>query len=155
VSPAHLRAALAVWKFCDTSARRLFAGRSKPTLAGRIQTLLAQAGENGLTRTQIHLALHKNIKAEDILSALVELEAEGKARRGTGKMGSRTVEVWFATNERIQRTQATVGTANSFNSSNSFVGGAAPDAETVREMQEEREAIQAEGKLLEDRRPPK
>jgi hypothetical protein len=155
VRPVHLRAALAVWKYCDNSARRLFAGRSRPTLAGRILAILAQAGEYGLTRTQIHNALHRNEKGEAILAALVELEAEGKARRGTGTMGGRTVEVWYAsTKKRIERIQAPANVVNSLNSSNSFDGDADLDAETVREMEAERDAIRGEPRLFDERRPP-
>ena len=131
VSPIHLRAALAAWNFCDHSARRLFAGKSKPTLANRIHAFLVQAGNNGMTRTEIHVAFHRNEKAEALLAALSNLKDDGRARNEPVLRGSRSIEVWYAvTNERIERTikpQTEIQKASSLNSSIRRESGSNPE----------------------------
>ena len=59
----HLRAALAVWEFCEASARYLFARSGRQTLARRILNMLPSSGL-GITRTEISSSLSHHRRSE-------------------------------------------------------------------------------------------
>jgi hypothetical protein len=88
----HLEAALAVWAYCEESARQLFGNRSGDPLGDKLLALLA-AGP--MKRGDLNRHLSNNQKADAGL-ALAKLEAAGLVRRrkvsptGTG----RPSEVW-------------------------------------------------------------
>jgi len=79
VKPEHLKAALAVWDFAESSARAIFGDRSgfstADTILGALRTRPA------MTRTEISDLFHKNKPAADIDRALRELAAAQKVRR--------------------------------------------------------------------------
>jgi hypothetical protein len=53
VDVEHLRAALAVWSYCEASAGYIFGQTLGDPLADRFHAALRHAGESGLTRTEI------------------------------------------------------------------------------------------------------
>jgi len=69
----HLRAALAVWRYCEASARRIFGATTGNKTADAIIEAL-KAAENGLTKTEITNFFNRNKTAEEIDSALQLLE---------------------------------------------------------------------------------
>ncbi len=66
----HLKSALAVWSYCEASAKELFSGRGIYKLDDKILSFLES--EN-LTLTQINSKLGRNIKSQEIKSALQRL----------------------------------------------------------------------------------
>jgi hypothetical protein len=94
---AHLRAALAVWEYAEASARHIFGDATGVPLADRILTALREAGEAGMTRTQISATLGRNIEAGKIDAALASLVRYrlGHTIIKTGP-GGRGGEVWRA-----------------------------------------------------------
>jgi Protein of unknown function (DUF3987) len=92
----HLDAALAVWDYCNASARKFFAGRMGNGTAEDIRALLLRAGNNGVRRTAIskHFSGHRS--TEDIDRALKLLESGGFARREAIKTKGRSAETWVA-----------------------------------------------------------
>ena len=64
----HLRAALALWRFCDDSARIIFGTAEGDTLERKIRR--AVAAHPGLTRTEIRNAISHKLSASDLNRSL-------------------------------------------------------------------------------------
>jgi hypothetical protein len=96
----HQLAALAVWRYAEASAIRIFGLKTGNRLADFFLALLRQHPE-GLTRTQLSEALHKHGRADEIHAALQLLSEYGLARceqQPASKSGGRPVHRWFAVN---------------------------------------------------------
>ena len=93
----HLRAALALWRYAEQSARLIFGEASGDPLADEIFVALRRAGTTGLTRTEISALFSRNRDAGQIQRALAALSRLGRARveRSRGGAG-RPEERWFA-----------------------------------------------------------
>ncbi len=95
----HLRAALAVWRFCFDSAKYIFGGRSVIKLDDRLRQILRDAPQ-GLTRTEISSALNHHHATDAISSALERLREKGIAAPRKQATKGRTAERWVAISER-------------------------------------------------------
>jgi hypothetical protein len=93
----HLRAALAVWEYAEASAQYIFGDATGTPLADRILATLRQAGQAGLTHTQISALFGRNIdkpKIDAALAALVRYRlAHTVIKTDTGGRGA---EIWRA-----------------------------------------------------------
>jgi len=92
----HLQAALAVWRYCEASARYIFGDAIGNTMADEILRVLRQVGRDGMTRTEISNLFGRNRSADRIGAALGLLLQHGKARRIPRGTQGRPVEVWIA-----------------------------------------------------------
>jgi hypothetical protein len=92
----HLRAALAVWEFCEASAAHIFGDSLGDPTADEILRALHQAGRDGMTRTAIRDLFGRHRTADRIGAALALLMTKGRARFVAGTTGGRPVETWFA-----------------------------------------------------------
>jgi hypothetical protein len=92
----HLLAALAVWEYCEASAKFIFGDASGNPTADTIIKALRET-PNGLTREQISELFSRNKDAASITAALDFLAEQGRARRvrDTGRQG-RPAERWVA-----------------------------------------------------------
>jgi hypothetical protein len=97
VKLVHLRAALALWKYCEDSVRYIFGDNLGEPFADAL--LQALRNSNGLSRTAIRDLFKRNQSSEKIDSALASLEKYGLARRETQSTGNRgpRAEVWSPT----------------------------------------------------------
>jgi hypothetical protein len=93
----HLKAALAVWKYCEDSARWIFETRTGDKNADRILAALKVAGEKGLTKWQItNDVFNRHATKFEIDEALRTLHAQGLADVRTDEnTGGRPSERWF------------------------------------------------------------
>ena len=94
----HLLAALAVWQYCDATAHCVFGGSLGDPAADEIMDKLRQAGERGMTRTDLRDAFNRNMPHDKATAALDLLQRRGLVRqelRKTGEAG-RPTEVWRA-----------------------------------------------------------
>lgn len=73
----HLKAALAVWKYCEDSARYIFGEHTGNKVADVILTAL-YSNEHGISRTEIRDLLQRNTSASQIDAALKLLEEMGR-----------------------------------------------------------------------------
>jgi hypothetical protein len=91
----HLRAALAVWNYCEASCRYIFGESIGDPIADQILSALKQQ-PGGLSRTEIRdlFGRHKSKAQVDV--ALTSLLERGKVGRGSETTGGRPIEVWFA-----------------------------------------------------------
>jgi hypothetical protein len=98
IDVAHLKAALAVWSYCEASARYIFGDTTGDPLADMILRMLRSAGAAGVSRMDITNHLSRNTPADRIDTALSKLLDTGKARFDKQKLNGpgRTREVWFA-----------------------------------------------------------
>jgi hypothetical protein len=94
ISRNHLEAALALWKYCEQSARHIFGDAVGDPLADQLLVDLRTHPE-GLTRAEISNALGRHQKAEAISSALTSLRQRGLARFEEEKTSGRPAERWF------------------------------------------------------------
>ena len=94
----HLRAALACWEYCESSAAYIFGDMLGDPVADEILLALRQAGSAGMTRTAIRDLFGRHRSADRIGVALGLLMTKGRARPESRTTGGRPVEVWFAAN---------------------------------------------------------
>ena len=92
----HLEAALALWSYCETSARFIFGDALGDPMADEILRLLRQSPD-GLTRTEISNHFGRNRPAALIARALTLLQELGLADcRPDAPVGGRSAERWHA-----------------------------------------------------------
>jgi hypothetical protein len=94
VTPAHLAAALAVWDYCEASARQIFGNLTGNPIADRIETAIRSRG--AMTRTEVSNLFSRHRAEGEIEAALRLLEGGGRIRRVTRVTGGRPTEVWEA-----------------------------------------------------------
>jgi len=97
ITVRHLVAALSVWDYCLGSARYIFGDAIGDPIADRIREALFDAGEEGMTRTQIRNLLNRHASGERIARALSALAAVGLTSRQIMITEGRPAEVWIAT----------------------------------------------------------
>jgi hypothetical protein len=94
----HLRAALAVWRYCEDSARFIFGDALGDSTADEILRVLRQHTQ-GMTRNDIREYFQRNTSSAEISRALNVLQEHGLARvekdQPDGSRG-RPIERWFA-----------------------------------------------------------
>jgi hypothetical protein len=96
IQPAHLRAALAVWRYSAASARYIFGDAVGDPVADDLLRVLRQAGSNGMTRTAMRELFGHH--SERIGQALALLFKHGRIRRkDLFRTGGRAAEIWVAT----------------------------------------------------------
>jgi Protein of unknown function (DUF3987) len=97
IGAEHLRAAVALWEYCETSANHIFGDMLGNPVADEILRALRRGGETGTTRTQIRDLFGRHRSSNQIDVALAALSAAGKARSVTrNDTGGRAAEVWVA-----------------------------------------------------------
>jgi len=95
VRAEHLFAAMAVWNYCEASARFIFGDALGDPLADELLSRLRQAPD-GLTRTELSNALGRNRVGAHIDRALIVLAENGLAKCQTERTEGRPAERWFA-----------------------------------------------------------
>jgi hypothetical protein len=100
VEVEHLRAALALWRYCEDSARWIFQTRTGNRLADQILAALKVAGEKGLPKWQIITDVcNRNSTKFEIDEALRALHSQRLAVRKEKKTRTKPAECWFFNKE--------------------------------------------------------
>jgi hypothetical protein len=93
ISINHLESALAVWRYCEDSARFIFGGRQQNKHAQKILEMLQEKGQ--CTSKDIYDLFARNITKVQIETAIGELVGQGKVeidkKKKTGQKGRPTV----------------------------------------------------------------
>ena len=92
----HLLAALAVWKYCEASAKHVFGPSLGDPIADEILRALRSAGQDGMTRTQISGLFHRHCPTGQIGAALDLLARLNLIRQCSRVTGGRPTEVWVS-----------------------------------------------------------
>jgi hypothetical protein len=91
----HVEAGLAVWKYCERSARRIFGEMLGDNVADTILDGLKRVFPGGLSRTEIIRDLFGNhARSSAISAALVRLRDLGLAKLDVEKTRGRSTEIW-------------------------------------------------------------
>ncbi len=96
IEVAHLRAALAVWEYCEMSVARIFGSALGDPIADEIMRALHDAGTAGMTRTAIRDLFGRHRASDRIDLALTLLAAKKRARMEKKSTHGRPIETWFA-----------------------------------------------------------
>ena len=91
----HLVAALALWDYCEKSARWIFGDALGDPAADTILSELRRADNTGLTRSQISALFGRHRTATEIELALRLLREKGLAHPESAGTDGRTAEIWF------------------------------------------------------------
>jgi hypothetical protein len=91
---AHLKAGLAVWNFCEQSARYIFGDKIGDPIADAIVTALKDAGQAGLSRTDIARMFSHNLPSSRVDDALQKLLAYKLARFEHQQTRGRSATMW-------------------------------------------------------------
>jgi Protein of unknown function (DUF3987) len=93
VTPAHLQAALALWQYCEDSARFIFGDALGEPLADEILRAL-RTHADGMTRNELMDYFDRHKSSGQIQQALKLLEEQGLATRQRVETAGRPREVW-------------------------------------------------------------
>jgi hypothetical protein len=96
VRPQHLRAAREVWRYCEDSARYVL-GEALDPMAERLLVAIRNAGEDGLSGTEIRDMFGRHASINEINRALAQLEDAGLVVRVRVKTAGRPATRWIAT----------------------------------------------------------
>jgi hypothetical protein len=91
----HLRAALAVWCYCENSARSVFGEGTGDKRADALVTALRTADPEGMTKTDIMNHFNRNLTADAIESALRLLDEQGRINSRSEQTGGRAAVRYF------------------------------------------------------------
>lgn len=96
VSAPHLQAAASLWRYCDMSARLIFAGDIAETVDPLEAALLgAIRRQPGINRKGLHKTLGGHVAAAQMVQALARLRDRGTVRPETVQTRGRPSECWF------------------------------------------------------------
>ena len=96
INEDHIRAAAALWKYCEDSARYLFGGRLGDPKAEKILDALRKQPD-GMTRTEISAVIfNRHLSADRLEEALTLLKKIGWIESRTEKTTGRDAERFFA-----------------------------------------------------------
>lgn len=91
VTPPHLKAALALWDYSETSARRIFGDRTGNPVGDRILGSLRERGPMSETDIRNFFSKHRSSEIDQALELLAQ---HGLAVHDTLSTGGRPVTVW-------------------------------------------------------------
>jgi hypothetical protein len=97
IKPVHLKAAMALWKYCEDSATFIWGDSFGDPVADDLLTALRN-NPAGMKTTEMFEAFGRNINAFKLHKALSLLEKHGKVKKSekrSGKAG-RPIEIWKA-----------------------------------------------------------
>ncbi len=126
-----LRAALALWRYCEDSARYIFGARLGEHVSDRLLEALRETSD-GLTRSDMRSLLGNRIAGERIDTALGALLEHRLAHAKREATGGRPAERWFAGHpERTERAEESQGSedvssVSSAHSTNESTGDSDP-----------------------------
>jgi len=76
VTVPQLKAALAVWKYCEESAEYIFTESSGDSLVDKILAVITEAGKAGINQTGLRRALSNHVTAQTLKTELSSLIAD-------------------------------------------------------------------------------
>jgi rubrerythrin len=142
IKKAHLEAALALWQYCEDSARYIFGGATGDKVADDIITALEGAGGEGMDRTQISNLFQRHKSSGQINTALKSLLESGRITRLEEKTPGRTREIFKLLHREISEISEVSSTFDANPAEEAHENAetsAAPNAEETLKS-EEREA---------------
>jgi hypothetical protein len=90
----HLRAALAVWAFCEDSATQIWGDMIGDDVSDTIFAALKTAGSTGLRRTEMSNLFSRHVSSARITMALESLQRAEKTERMPGPTEGHGEQRW-------------------------------------------------------------
>lgn len=90
----HLKAALECWRYCQDSALYIWGDFTQCGLAQKIRDALSDAGEGGLTRSQLNAALGGRIPTDEFAPELQKLISAGDVLEFSKPTNGRTATIY-------------------------------------------------------------
>lgn len=81
ITVAHLQSALAVWDYCERSARYIFGNGMGDRIVDQVADALRMAGREGMTQTQVRDAFQRNLPLQRLSAALDILVKAGRVAK--------------------------------------------------------------------------
>jgi hypothetical protein len=94
IGEEHLRAALALWRYCRHSAKLIFRTASGDPLVDKVLETIRQHPE-GIGRWELHSSVCKHKPAATLVEVLVRLRDAGKIRTEIVTTSGRSAETWY------------------------------------------------------------
>ena len=91
IEPRHLHSAIAVWQYCENSAKSIFGGRGEQQLDDKILSFLQS---KNLTTTEINNLLGRNLKSIEIRASLEKLISAGLVKFNKIETSGRPVVIF-------------------------------------------------------------
>ena len=102
IEVGHHQAALALWNYCDRSARWIFATATGDPRADRILSALRTAGSMGMTKTEISERVFlRHVSSDALSNALRILQQSGHATFNKETTGGAPRERWYVSNNHL------------------------------------------------------
>jgi hypothetical protein len=95
VERVHLEAALEIWRYAEDSARYIFGESLGDPVADQVLQALKDAGEDGLSRTEISTTLNRHANKTAIARALRSLSETSRIYSVKEETAGRSAELWF------------------------------------------------------------
>jgi ATP phosphoribosyltransferase regulatory subunit HisZ len=92
IDVAHVLAGIAVWEYCDATARFVFGDAIGDRVADDIRRALLRSWDTGMSRTDIRNLFNRYESGERIEQALDLLDKRGQVRRERRN----TEDIWYA-----------------------------------------------------------
>jgi hypothetical protein len=96
IDEPHLRAALAVWEYCEASAAHIFGNSLGDPIADEIEKALKRQYPAGMTRTAIRDLFGRHQSSDRLGAALTLLSSKNRVRVESAGTAGRPIETWFA-----------------------------------------------------------
>jgi hypothetical protein len=93
IEAEHLKAALALWNYCEASAAAMFGSMSGDRVVDTILCAL-RGSPDGLSRTRIFGLFGNHVMKLEIETALENIRAGGLADSQPKPTGGRSAEIW-------------------------------------------------------------
>lgn len=91
ITTQHMTAALAVWDYCDASARYIFGDAPGDPIEAAILSALASGPK---ATTDLYAALARHATGRNLHSALARLSTSGQIEKSSRKTSGRPAEMW-------------------------------------------------------------
>lgn len=105
VRRVHLEAALALWHYCEASARHTFGDATGDRVADEILRALRESGEQGLTQTALNNLFSGHQKKGSMGRALSLLQEQGRVTCEKEETGGRPSLRWFAATSKAEKAE--------------------------------------------------
>ncbi len=105
VRKEHLKAALALWEYAEATAKWVWGDAMGDEIADTLTSALRDAGEAGMTRTQIWNLFEQHITKSKLEKSLALLLEKNIVRRESSKTAGRPIEKWFLVAEKAEKAE--------------------------------------------------
>lgn len=95
IDAPHVDAAVALWRYCEDSARFVFGDATGDPVADRVLSAL-RTSPGGMTQNDLGLLFGKNLRGGELARALEVLAGAGLARAEALATGGRPATIWSA-----------------------------------------------------------